>query len=142
MIVGDVNKAGLQEALKAAGFKGVVQRDNVLVSCDPAEENAINAFIAEYDELPEARLEVTAAIRAEGLARAQTLFPSIKDFAEIELIVEQHLSIVIDARQPTAKLTKLIAFVQAVDAAVALIESAALADVKAFNAVTGPAWAV
>lgn len=142
MINGDINKAGLQDAIKAAGFKGVVQRKNTLEAFKPSEEPAINDFIAAYDELPATRLEKITELKKEGLKRVQSVFPAIHDFNELDLVREQYLSVAPAARQPTDDFQKMIDLVQAGKAAVVIINSSILADVINYDVITDPAWPV
>lgn len=125
--------AGLHDAVRAAGH-WLVQVNGVWQSSNDA---AVQAIIDSYNELPRYKLGKIAAIKLDGLARIQAVFPAISDFAELALIREMYLSIAPAARSPTANWQRMIDIYTAGQAAVSSVNSA---TTKAQVDAVTPGW--
>ncbi|MFN9029638.1 MAG: hypothetical protein ACK54C_02100 [Betaproteobacteria bacterium] len=113
-----------------------VKRGGQLVALTPDEEARLRAYKhnAVWDsnalDWVDARSaadygrDKAKAVRAEALTRIQAEMPGINDFEALQLVRELWLSIAPAARQPTAKLAKVLAIHQAARQAITAIQSA------------------
>jgi hypothetical protein len=111
---------GLHAAISAAGH-WLEQRDGVWISSNDA---AVQAIIDVYNELPDLKAAKIDTIKSEGVARAKVIFPSITDFATLDLIAQLVLSISSSARAPTPRITSLGAIWTAGSNAAAAVNAA------------------
>jgi len=124
---------GLHAAIAAAGHS-LVQRDGVwLSSNDLAVQNIIDA----YNELGDQKATRNAAIKADGLARINALFPAIQSLDDIAFQAEFWLSIAPAARSPTVNFSKIINIYSAAKTAITAVN--ACTTKAQIDAVT-PAW--
>lgn len=92
---------------------------------------------APVPSLAELKRQRAHAITADALARIQSVLPEVSNMATAQLVRELWLSIAPAARQPTAKMGKIIAIYQAWWDALQHVKECATAECVA--AVT-PAW--
>jgi len=122
----------MHEALAAAGL-GIAQSASAWISFGGADHTAINAFIAAYDPLPDVKADRVAAIKVDGLARINAIFPAITSVDEIAFYAEFWLSIKSTSRAPTANFQKVIDIYSAAKSAIenvnAAVDAAAVAAV-------------
>lgn len=126
---------GLHRAVQAAGH-ALSQVDGAWISSNDA---AVQAIIDSFDPLPSYKAERIEALKADGLARIQAVFPAIKSFDELALIRELYLSIAPAARQPTTNWQRMINIYTAGQAAAASINAA---STKAQVDAVTPSWPV
>lgn len=125
----------LHEAIRKAGH-WLREENGQWVSSDDV---AVQAIINAYDPLPDYKTERVAAIKADGLARIQAVFPAINSFDELALVREMFLSIAPAARVPTANWQRMIDIYTAGRAAALAVSNATTKQqVDAVN----PAWPV
>ena len=125
--------AGLHAAIAAAGHwlsqvDGVWRSSNVV---------AVQAVIDGYNELPYYKAGKIAAIKNDGLARIQAVFPAIGDFDELSLVREMYLSVAPAARSPTSSWQRMIDIYTAGRAAVTAVSAA---TTKAQVDAVVPSW--
>lgn len=125
----------LHAAIRKAGH-WLLEENGVWKSSNDA---AVQAIIDNFDPLPDYKTERVAAIKAEGLARIQAVFPAINSFDELALIRELFLSILPAARSPTANWQRMIDIYTAGRNAVMVVNSA---TTKAQVDAVSPAWPV
>ena len=98
---------------------------------------ATQAIIDGYDPVPYARTQKIAAIKLDGLAHIQLIFPAISTFDWLQVFAELWQSIASAARSPTANWTKAVNTWNA--GVIAVNQVNAALTVSAVNAVT-PVW--
>lgn len=125
----------LHDAIRKAGH-WLREENGVWKSSNDA---AVQAIIDAFDPLPDYKAERIAAIKADGLARIQAVFPAINSFDELALIRELFLSILPAARAPTANWQRMIDIYTAGRNAVIAVNSA---TTKALVDAVTPAWPV
>lgn len=94
----------LHAAVRAAGHSlweenGVWKSSNDVV---------VQTIIDNYNDFADYKTDRIAAIKADGLARIQAVFPAINSFDELALIRDLFLSILPAARSPTANWQRMI----------------------------------
>lgn len=125
----------LHEAIRKAGH-WLREENGEWKSSDDA---AVQAIIDTFDPLPDYKAERIAAIKADGLARIQAVFPAINSFDELALIREMFLSVLPAARSPTANWQRMIDIYTAGRNAITAVNKATTqAQVDAVS----PAWPV
>ncbi len=124
---------GLHDAVRAAGH-WLAQVNGVWQSSNDA---AVQSIIDSYNELPHYKARKIAAIKLDGLARIQAVFPAISDFAELALLREMYLSIAPAARSPTSNWQRMIDIYTAGQIAVAAVNAA---TTKAQVDAVSPSW--
>jgi hypothetical protein len=132
---------GLWQALTAADLP-LYNIDGVFYTnpknkLDTTRDVEVQAFINAYDPLPYAKKLKIAALKVEGVARAQAVFEGIKDFGDLDLVSQIVQSIAPASRSLTARITTLSQIWTAGKNAVDAVNAAT--TVAAVNAVT-PAW--
>lgn len=129
--------AGLHRAVVAAGHL-LECRDGVWVSSNDA---AVQAIINSYNPLSDFKVDKIAAIKAEGLRRAQLVFPALEQFDELRLLRELLLSIRATSLQVTADIARARDIYVVGSNAISTVNAfTTLAQVTAYNPVTGPGW--
>lgn len=129
---------GLWDALEAAGH--VVEEENGFYMT-PGDVATVEAFIADYDDLPDWKAVKTAEIKAEGLAKINKVFPAINNLDEVQLSAEQWQSIAPASRQPTADFQKAIDIYTAARDAITNVNLLVdVVSVKVYDPVDDPAW--
>ena len=126
---------GLHLAIRKAGH-WLREENGVWVS---SNDTAVQAIIDSFDPLPDYKAKRIEALKADGLARIQAVFPAIKSFDELALIRELYLSIAPAARQPTTSWQRMINIYTAGQAAAASINAA---STKAQVDAVTPSWPV
>lgn len=106
--------AGLHDAVLAAGHT-LYQKNGVWESTN---DTAVQAIINSYNPLADQKAARILAIKTEGLARMNALFPAIETLDEVTLLAEFWLSIVAGSRNPTVSFKKIIDIYQAAKTAV------------------------
>lgn len=124
---------GLHEKISGLGLS-LWEENRVWKSSDDV---AVQAIIDAYDPLPDRKKTRVDAIKAEGLARINDIFPAIKSVDEIAFYVEFWLSIKSTSRASTINFQKSIDIYTAAKAAISSVNSAV--DVAGINAVV-VAW--
>ena len=132
---------GMWEALAAAGLR-LHNRDGVFYSnpnnfSDTSGDAVVQAFIDAYDPLPYHKKQKIAAIKAEGVVRANEIFEGIKNFGDLDLVAQIMLSIAAGSRTPTTRITALSNVWTAGNNAVIAVN--ACTTIAQVNAVT-PSW--
>lgn len=127
--------SALHAAIGAAGHR-LWQENGVWKSTN---DTAVQAIIDAFDPLPNYKADRIAAIKADGLARIQAVFPAINSFDELVLIRELFLSVLPAARSPTANWQRMIDIYTAGRNAVIAVNSA---TTKAQVDAVTPAWPV
>lgn len=94
----------LHAAVRAAGHSlweenGVWKSSNDVV---------VQTIVDNYNDFADYKTDRIAAIKADGLARIQAVFPAINSFDELALIRDLFLSILPAARSPTANWQRMI----------------------------------
>ena len=115
------NGIGMHETIRAAGH-WLREQNGVWISSNDA---AVQALINSYNPLPRYKSDRIAAIKLDGLARIQVVFPAIKDFDALLLVREQYLSVAVASRTPTASMTSAINIYSAATTAIASVNAAA-----------------
>jgi hypothetical protein len=132
--------SGMHEAIRDAGY---VARwvDNIFATPNIGDEPAIQTIIDTYDQLAAVKVDKIIELKAEGLARIQTIYPAINDWDDLDLVRDQYLSVAPAARQATAEFQAMIDIFQAgKDAATVIAALATIANVEAYDAVNTPVW--
>lgn len=133
------NKVGLLDFLRAQGWSMRV-RDGVWIArtaLGAQDDAALQVAIAAYNELPAIKAVKIAAIKLDGFARVQAVYPAITSFDALQLVSDIIQSVAPAARQLTADMTKAAAIWNAGKAAIAAVNAAATAaDVAAVT----PSW--
>lgn len=111
---------GLHQAIAAAGLR-LWQEPSGWKSSNDA---AVQAIIDAYNPLPDYKATKIDAIKADGLARIQALFPAIAGFDELALVREMYLSIALAARTPTANWQRMIDIYTAGNNAITTVNAA------------------
>ena len=138
---------GLHKHLLSLGYE-IKHRDNVTgfsridgQPVSPADEDIINAAIAAYDNLPDAKELKIVELKEEGLSRIQAVFPAIQSFDDIAFQREFFLSIAPAARNPTVNFQQIIDIYQAgLNARDAINALTTVAEVEAYNVGVDPVW--
>lgn len=135
------NKLGLVDFLRAQGWTLRIRGDQCIglnpsgIEDDPAFLVIVNA----YDGLAFVKAARVAAIKLDGLAHIQAVYPAIKSFDELQLVSDMILSIVPAARQLTADMTKAAAIWNAGKTAISSVNAATTAAQVAAVVPTWPA---
>lgn len=125
----------LHAAVRAAGHS-LWEENGVWKSSNDA---VVQAIIDNYNDFADYKADRIAAIKADGLARIQAVFPAINSFDELALIRDLFLSILPAARSPTANWQRMIDIYTAGRKAVIGVNNATTKQqVDAVN----PAWPV
>lgn len=94
----------LHAAVRAAGHS-LWEENGVWKSSNDA---FVQDIINNYDGFADYKADRIAAIKADGLARIQAVFPAINSFDELALVREMYLSIAAAARIPTSNWQRMI----------------------------------
>lgn len=125
----------LHDAIRRAGHR-LWEENGEWKSTD---DTAVQAIIDGFDPLPEYKAEKVQAIKVDGLARIQQVFPAISTFDELRLVRELYLSIASASRRPTTDWQRMIDIYTAGLNAIAAVNAATTqAQVDAVS----PVWPV
>jgi len=106
-----------------------------------SDEDAVNALIIAYDQLPDAKALKIQELKDEAVPRAQAYLDFIDSFDTLLYNREVFLSIAVAARTPTANMTGVQDVTTAgVNAAGVINGLASVAAVEAYDVVNDPAW--
>lgn len=123
------NKLGLVDFLRAQGWTLRIRGDQC-IGLNPSgseDDAALTALVASYNDLAAIKAARVAAIKLDGLAHIQAVYPAIRSFDDLQLVSDIILSIVPAARQLTADMTKAAAIWNAGKAAIASVNAATTA---------------
>ena len=110
----------LHEAILAAGYR-LWQENGIWKSTNDV---AVQAIIDAYDPLPDIKADAIAAIKADGLARINAIYPAIDSFDWISFFADFWQSIASAAHAPVANLTTVINIYTAGKTAVGQVNAA------------------
>lgn len=128
--ISDLNGAGVWAGRRADGAPFL-----------QADEDAVNAIISAYDELPDAKAIKVQEIKDEAVPRAQAFLDFIDTFATLQYNREVFLSIAVGARTPTANMTGVQDVTTAAINAVGTVNGlGSVGAVEAYDVVNDPAW--
>lgn len=111
-------------------------------NCVPPEPDKpqIATDTAVYD-IYAARVDKKDAVKAEGLRLIQVYLPGVENFEKLQLVREQWLSTAPAARSATATFQYAINVYQAGTDAIGVLNGyTTLAEIEAYNPVSGPSW--
>ena len=95
---------GLTTTLAGLGYT-LERKNNVWISSD---DTAVQTIVDSYDPVPATKKIKIQLLKDEFVRRAGLIFSAIESFDQIELMVEQWLSIVPAARSATVEFQSLI----------------------------------
>lgn len=131
---------GLIDALASAGISKITE-DNIVKVFPLNRETDAQLIIDNYDELPDAISNKLIELKSEGLRRINLLFPAIKNWDYLDLVMHQWLSLAAAARNPTAKFNSMINTFTAGTGAIAVVKAMTdINTVKTYDAVNTPSW--